>query len=296
MSISRQGKKSVTPVKECPRCGQRRHWARDCPSPKTREQNDGSRNGPKTANDPRPTPRSSGPQNSDASTMRCINCDEKGHYASKCPQKALYCGQPEGEADQARRRGIINGVFCNDILVDTGTTQTLVHKELVIDDDILDSEVMIRCAHGDTASYPLAAVKVTISGKDIIITAGVSSTLPASALLGWDIPELLEFVADRNVGNSADALAAMRRRQQQEALDRDPPSQEGGASATETKTLPETPWDEPELFRQRMTNSLQPLKTQTLIWCLILMILSIPAGQPRITLTRAQKRANRGCF
>ena len=190
-------------MKECPRCRQHGHWARDCPSPKTREQNDGSRNGPKTANDPRPTPRSSGPQNRDASTVRCFNCDEKGHYASKCPRKALYCGQPEGEADRARRRGIINGVFCNDILVDTGAIQTFVRKELVTDNDILDGEVMIRCAHGDTASYPLAG------GKDIITTAGVSSTLPASALLGWDVPELLEFVADRNVENSADALTAM---------------------------------------------------------------------------------------
>lgn len=116
----------------------------------------------------------------------------------------MYCGQPERGAKRARRRGTINGVYCADILVDTGATQMLVRKDLVTADDILDGEATIRCAHGDKASYPLAAVKINIGGKNIITTAGVSSTLPASVLLGWDIPELLDFVADRgNVKNSA---------------------------------------------------------------------------------------------
>ena len=96
----------------------------------------------------------------------------------------MYCGQPEGGADRARRCRIINGMYCADILVDTGATQTLVHRRLVTEDDILDGEVTIRCAHGDTFSYLLAAVKINIRGKDIITTAGVSNMLPASALLG----------------------------------------------------------------------------------------------------------------
>ena len=52
--------------------------------------------------------------------------------------------------------------YCTDIFVDTGATQTLVRKDLVSEDDILDGEVTIRCAHGDEASYPLAAVKINI--------------------------------------------------------------------------------------------------------------------------------------
>ena len=86
--------------------------------------------------------------------------------------------------NQRGKRKTINGVYCTDILVDTGAAQTLVPRDLVTDDNILDGEVTIRCAHGDTASYPLAAVKINIGGKDIITTAGISSTLPASALLG----------------------------------------------------------------------------------------------------------------
>ena len=153
----------------------------------------------------------------------------------------MYCGQPK-QADRVRRQGMIKGIYCADILVDTGATQTLVHKDLVTDDDILDGEVTIRCAHGDTSSYPLAAIKLNIGGKDIITTAGVSSTLPASALLGWDVPELLNFVAaGRNVENCADAPAVMTRlrRQQQEARNQEPSHQEVEASPNQVyRTLP----------------------------------------------------------
>ena len=78
----------------------------------------------------------------------------------------------------------MNGIYCPDIVIDTGATQTLVHRKLVTDEDILDDTVDIKCAHGDTMSHPLAAVKITIGGKEIITTAAASSTLPTSALLG----------------------------------------------------------------------------------------------------------------
>ena len=61
------------------------------------------------------------------------------------------------------------------------------------DEDVLDT-VDIKCAHGDTVSYPLAGIKITIGGKDIITTASVSSTLPTSVLLGWDVPELVTLL------------------------------------------------------------------------------------------------------
>ena len=111
----------------------------------------------------------------------------------------------------------------------------------------------IRCAHGDTASYPLAVVKINIGGKDIIMTASVSGTLPASVLLGWNIPELMDFVANgQPTHNQPDALAVMthlQRRQQQGSLD------------------PEH--TEPEA-------QLNGLPIRRPIICLILMILSLP--------------------
>lgn len=123
----------------------------------------------------------------------------------------MYCSEPDA-AGKACRRGTINGVYCSDILVDTGATHTLVHKRLVTKDDILDGEVANRCAHGDTTTYPFAAVKINVGGKDIVNTAGVSSTLPASALLGLDVPELLDYIErEPAVKHCADALAALTR-------------------------------------------------------------------------------------
>ena len=88
------------------------------------------------------------------------DCEEAGRVACKYLQaRSMSIGQ-----------GTINGIYCTDILVDTGATQTLVHKDLVTDDDILDGEVTIGCAHGDTSSYPLAAININIGGKDIITT------------------------------------------------------------------------------------------------------------------------------
>ena len=149
MSISRRGQKNNPQTNECPRCGKHGHWARDCPKSRGQSSNTA---GQQTASDPRQTPRSSGAQGRDISAVKCFNCNEKGHYASSCSRRSMYCGQPEGEADRARRSGTINGTYCTDILVDTGATQTLVHSGLVTNDDILDGEVTIRCAHGDTSS------------------------------------------------------------------------------------------------------------------------------------------------
>ena len=118
MSIGQRGKKNGTPANECPRCGNHGHWARDCPTSKPRGQSSDVR----PASGQRQTPRSSGPQSRDTSSVTCFNCNERGHYASKCPKRAMYCRQQEGDADRARRNGTINGVYCTDILVDTGAT------------------------------------------------------------------------------------------------------------------------------------------------------------------------------
>ena len=77
-SISKRGKKPVTLANECPRCGRPGHWAKDYPSPRTREQSGGE---PK--NDHRQTTsRGPGTQYCDIAAVKCFNCNERGHYAS----------------------------------------------------------------------------------------------------------------------------------------------------------------------------------------------------------------------
>lgn len=254
---------ATVPATKCPRCGRHGHWACDCAKPRY------GNHGQQAAGDQSTTPpKGSRPQTRDSTVVRCYNCN---HYSSNCPKKALYCGRPEGDDNRARRRGTVNGVYCTDILVDTGATHTMVRKDLVAGDDMLDGEVTIRCVHGDTTSYPLAVVKINIGGKDIITTAAVSSTLPASILLGWDVPELVDFIADgQSTRNKADALAVMTRlrRRQQEVGNRD-------SSAADTEASPDVKRTEAHY----VFNFDDSLFT--------------PAGPTRPTLTRAQKRENR---
>lgn len=117
--------------------------------------------------------------------MKCYNCNERGHLATNCPQKALFCSLMPPQADNHQldrvcHHGTVNGVYCTDIVVDTGANKTLVHGDLVTPADIVDGEITIRCAHGDSVSYPLSAVKNTLGGKDIIVLAAVADKLPVA--------------------------------------------------------------------------------------------------------------------
>ena len=169
----------------------------------------------------------------------------------------------------------MNGTYCPDILVDMGATQTLVHKSLVTDEDILDGEVKIRCAHGDTVAYPLAAIKITIDGKDIITTAAVSSTLPASALLGWDVPELITYLTGIRPEQDKMALATTRLQAHQPQ-----PPQAGGAQ-TEDEAL------DVDLHQDQ-----HPQETDIILSNVDDSLFS-PVGTPGPVLTRSQKRENR---
>ena len=170
------------------RCGRHGHWAHDCTKPRTPKGRDEQRD---TTVGDLGLGRNQGNtgQLHNPEGVRCYSCNERGHISFNCPKRSLYSSQPGAVGEEAvRRHRIVNRVYCPNILMDTGATQTLGHNGLVADDDIVDGEVTIRCAHGDAVSYPVAVVKINIGGKDIITTAAVSSTLPASVLLGWDVP------------------------------------------------------------------------------------------------------------
>ena len=155
------------------------------------------------------------------------------------------------------------------------------HKRLVADDDVLDDEVTIQCAHGDSVSYPLAVVKINIAGKDIVTTATVSSTFPASALLGWDVPELVTLVSagsDPTGPPEEDVLAVLTRLRKRQHPGSGPETGvEARASPSPIDATPNTKLEtEAELFEFNFDDS----------------FFSTP-GSPQAVLTRSQKRENR---
>ena len=49
-------------------------------------------------------------------------------------------------------------------------------------------------------TYPPAEVEISVSGRVLTVEAGVSRTLPASVLLGTDVPELMKLLHEAQEG------------------------------------------------------------------------------------------------
>ena len=93
------------------------------------------------------------------------------------------------------RNGSVEGRQVEGILLDTGCALTTVRKELVPEEKILMGDaVTIRCAHGDTVLYPLAALGLEVDGISIPVEAAVSESLPVPVLLGRDVPQLASLL------------------------------------------------------------------------------------------------------
>ena len=129
------------------------------------------------------------------SHVTCYNCGRQGHFASRCPEKAMYCGDSLRHKAALQKAGVVEGQMVEDIVLDTGCSKTLIHHALVPRKKMLQGEaVTIRCAHGDNALYPLAMVDLVVDGVPLTVEAAVSKTLPVSVLLGTDVPELVRFL------------------------------------------------------------------------------------------------------
>ena len=179
--------------KECCRCGLVEHLARECRN-----------RGPYTSVEQR-TQVQTGKRES----VKCYNCGQQGHIASRCPSKvALYTAleRTMQDVDHSREElkatppilinGEVNGTKVRDILVDTGMNTTIVSKSLGSEEEVMGEEahVSIQCVHGDIVKYPLARVMVRLAGKSYSIVAAVSESLPVSVLLGRDVPVLAKLL------------------------------------------------------------------------------------------------------
>ena len=100
--------------------------------------------------------------------------------------------------------------FVDEVVLDTGCACTIVHRDFMPGEKMVPgSTVQLRCAHGDTFTYPLAAVTLEIDGLTLPVTAAVAERLPVSALLGTDVPELRKLI-NQHALPQAEALVMTR--------------------------------------------------------------------------------------
>ena len=89
--------------------------------------------------------------------LRCYECEERGHISVRCPSRVLYTAEgavrkklppPTTRQDAVYRSGFINDKAVDDILLDTGCAQTLVHRTFVPSGRESGDGIIVRCVHG----------------------------------------------------------------------------------------------------------------------------------------------------
>lgn len=152
------GEPTRNPAKpKCDNCGKNGHRTQECRS--------------------RPA-RSSGPRESNKPTtggedkfkdVTCWKCFQKGHIAVNCPgAKAMFCDATQRRKRRSYPRSVqprlVEGVAVSDNMLDTGSNRTLVKRDLVPAQKLVEGEIPIRCAHGDIITYPIAKIEIEMGG------------------------------------------------------------------------------------------------------------------------------------
>ena len=225
------------------------------------------------------------------SHVTCYNCGRQGHFASRCPEKAMYCGDSLRHKAALQKAGVVEGQVVEDIVLDTGCSKTLIHHALVPQKKMLQGEaVTIRCAHGDNALYPLAMVDLVVDGVPLTVEAAVSKTLPVSVLLGTDVPELVRFLRtdskdSRNFGGCEALMMVTRAGAKKQEVEKEIQRQKEEESDVRPTSIAS------ELAEEVQMEEELPIEVNPELSSLDEELFS--GGRPRVKLTRSQKRMNR---
>ncbi|XP_043958900.1 uncharacterized protein LOC122823389 [Gambusia affinis] len=138
----------------------------------------------------------------------CYLCGQEGHTKPMCPKNqsklTQMCFVPHQNMDtkteikQSNKTILvkIDGHEMN-ALIDTGSTQTLVHKNHVPTNCICPSEtISVCCVHGDEKSYPTADMFIEVQGAPYLLKVGVADNLPYPVVLGEDLPIIYDLLRD----------------------------------------------------------------------------------------------------
>ena len=153
----------------------------------------------------------------------CYLCGVEGHTKPMCPRNTAkltsMCLVPRpGEAEIRHEQTIkmidvdVNGTLLK-ALVDTGSDQTLVHREFVAPNIVSTDTIPICCVHGDEKNYATADVYIKVEGQAYLLNIGVADNLPYPVILGRDLPILFDLLESYESQKSQKGIVAVTRAQ-----------------------------------------------------------------------------------
>ncbi|XP_072246328.1 uncharacterized protein nfic isoform X1 [Leuresthes tenuis] len=136
-------------------------------------------------------------------TPVCYLCGQEGHTKPMCPRNSSKLTQmgfvprqnylKPGKGLSTKMTVVkINGRKVK-ALIDTGSTQTLVHRRHV--PNVFTRETIpVCCVHGDEKHYPTADIFIEVQGQPYLLNVGVTDNLQFPVILGEDLPVLYDLL------------------------------------------------------------------------------------------------------
>lgn len=153
----------------------------------------------------------------------CYLCGQEGHTKPVCPKNpsklTQMCYVPRQHTSNASGSNPsqkmtnvkINGKTLR-ALIDTGSTQTLVHRQYVPANIICTMEAIpVCCVHGDEKPYPTADIYMEVQEQVYLLNVCVVDNLPFAVILGDDLPVLFDLLKPTQSSNVALTRAQAKR-------------------------------------------------------------------------------------
>ncbi|KAK7938780.1 hypothetical protein WMY93_002106 [Mugilogobius chulae] len=134
---------------------------------------------------------------------RDVTRDQPGISSSAPNQRGPGSLSDSESAVQRYKNVLINGQEVI-ALLDTGSFMSLIKRSSVPVGSMDYSKTMdVLCVHGDSHPYPTVEVTVTAKDQPYLVTVGVVEHLPVDAILGWDLPVLMDLLTENDTSDIA---------------------------------------------------------------------------------------------
>ena len=108
------------------------------------------------------------------------------------------------------------------VLVDTGSHMSMVRVDLVDKTKLKEETAKLECVHGDSVSYSVAQISVSIDGWTKELSVAVVPKLPVDLLISWK-----DYTAAANSLGTA-SLAVLTRSQRRKQMEQTRGCEGGG--------------------------------------------------------------------